>query len=241
MILITRPKKDSYELQQKLKKIKIDSLVQELSSFKILKSRVDLSNSIILITSSRSIDYLVKSKTLETCKKSKFLVIGKTTSMRLRQLGCKRIIVSASNSKELLKKSKLVLKKKETIKFLCSNIFNKELLKSLNKLNYNVVSLKVYKTLGIKKLKKSVVRNLKQDKIIAAVFFSQFSLSIFFKLCKTENIERSTLKKLQYICISKRVAYQATQLGYKVHLSKEPTKDSIFKLMKSILPKYKNI
>ena len=241
MILITRPKKDSYELQQKLKKIKIDSLVQELSSFKILKSRIDLSNSIILITSSRSIDYLVKSKTLETCKKSKFLVIGKTTSMRLRQLGCKRIIVSASNSKELLKKSKLVLKKKETIKFLCSNIFNKELLKSLNKLNYNVVSFKVYKTLGIKKLKKSVVKNLKQDKIVAAVFFSQFSLSIFFKLCKTENIKKSTLKKLHYLCISKRVAYQATQLGYKVHLSKEPTKDSILKLMKSILPNYKNI
>jgi len=241
MILITRPRKDSYELQQKLKKIKIDSFIQELSSFKISKSRLDLSNSIILITSSRSIDYLVKSKTLETCKKSKFLVIGKTTSMRLRQLGCKHIIVSASNSKELLKKSKLILKKKETIKFLCSNIFNKELLKSLNKSKFDVEILNAYETLGIKKLKKSVVRKLKQDKIVAAVFFSQFSLSIFFKLCKTENIERSTLKKLHYICISKRVAYQATQLGYKVHLSKEPTKDSIFKLLKSILPRYKNI
>ena len=161
--------------------------------------------------------------------------------MRLRQLGCKRIIVSASNSKELLKKTKLILKKKDTIKFLCSNIFNKELLKSLRKLKYNVVLYIAYETLAIKKLKKSVVRNLKQDKIVAAIFFSQFSLSIFIKLCKTENIKNSTLKKLHYLCISKRVAYQATQLGYKVHLSKEPTKDSIFKLMKSILPKYKNI
>ena len=234
MILITRPKKDSLEIQKKLKKRKINSLIQELSTFKISKSRIDLSDSIILITSVRSIDFLLKTKSLENCKSSKFLVIGKKTATRLRQFGCKQIIISASDSKELLKKSKYVLKKKETIKFLCSNVFNKELVKSLKNLSYNVKLIKVYETRGIKKLKKSVVRNLQQHKLTAAIFFSQFSLNIFIKLCKIENIDRSTLKKLHYICISKRVAKQAIRSGYDVHLSNEPTNKSILELVHKI-------
>ena len=237
MILITRPRKDSLELQKKLKKIKIHSLIQELSTFKISKTRIDLSNSIILITSSRSIDYLVKTKTLETCKRSKFFVIGKLAEKRLRKLGCKHIIVSASDSNELLTQLKDKLNNKEIIKFLCSNIFNKELVKSLKKLNYHVELLQVYETNSIKKLKKSVVRDLNNHKLKAAVFFSQFSLNNFLKLCKTENIKSSTLKKLHYICISERVAKQVIRPGYNVHLSDKPTKVSILELIQKHFPK----
>ena len=231
MILITRPRKDSLELQKKLKKIKIHSLIQELSTFKISKTRIDLSNSIILITSSRSIDYLVKTKTLETCKRSKFFVIGKLAEKRLRKLGCKHIIVSASDSNELLTQLKDKLNKKEIIKFLCSNIFNEELVKSLKKLNYHVELLQVYETNSIKKLKKSVVQDLNNHKLKAAVFFSQFSLNNFLKLCKIENVKSSTLKNLHYICISERVAKQAIRSGYNVHLSDKPTKVSILELI----------
>ena len=231
MILITRPKKDSLELQEELKKIKINSIVQELSTFKISKSRTDLSNSIILITSLRSIDYLVKTKTLETCKKSKFLVIGKLTAQRLTQLGCKNVIITASDSGDLLIQLRSNLKKNEIIKFLCSNIFNKELVKSLKKLSYNVELLKVYETHGIKKIKKSVVKKLKNHNLTAVIFFSQFSLRVFLNLCKVEKIDRATLKKLHYICISKRVADPAIRSGFNVHLSNKPTKASIIKLV----------
>ena len=231
MILITRPRKDSLELQKKLKKIKIHSLIQELSTFKISKTRMDLSNSIILITSSRSIDYLVKTKTLETCKRSNFLVIGKLAEKRLRQLGCKRITVSARDSKELLKRIKHKLNNKEIIKFLCSNIYNKELVRSLKKLNYHAELLQVYETNSVKKLKKSVVRDLNNHKLKAAVFFSQFSLKNFLKLCRTENIKRSNLKKIHYICISERVAEQAIRSGYNVHISNKPSKASILELI----------
>lgn len=234
MILITRPKKDSQELQKKLKKIKINSLIQELSIFKISKSRIDLSNSIILITSSRSIDFLLKSKTLETCKQSKFLVIGKSTAKRLTQLGCKHIVVSANDSKDLIEKSKSIIKKKEIIKFLSSNIYNKELVKALKKMSYDVKLLQVYETHSIKKLKKSVINNLRSHKLTAAVFFSQFSLNTFFHLCRNENIERSSLKKLHYICISRRVADQAIRSGYNVYLSDKPTKESIFKVIRRL-------
>ncbi len=230
MILITRPKSDSLELQKKLKKLKINSSVQELTTFKISKTRMDLSNSILLVTSSRSIDYLVRTKSIQTCKQSKFLVIGKETTKRLKQLGCKQIVISASDSKDLLKKSKNTFKEKDVIKFLCSNVYNKELVKALNKMRYKVKIIQVYETLSIKGLKKSVIRNLKQNKFTAAIFFSQFSINTFFKLSRYENIDRSTLKKLHYICISKRVASRAKRFGYKVLLSDEPSKESILKL-----------
>ena len=231
MILITRPRKDSLELQKKLNKIKINSLIQELSTFKISKSRINLSDSLILITSLRSIDYLVRTKTIQSCKSSKFLVIGKVTTKRLRQLGCKQIVVTARDSKELVEKSKNLFKKNETIKFLCSNIYNKELVKALTKKNYNVKLIQVYETLNIKRLKRSVVQNLKQHKFTAAIFFSQFSLNNFFNLCRLENIDRSMLKKIHYICISKRVALKAIQSGYKVLLSDEASKESILRLI----------
>ena len=77
MILITRPRKNSLEFKKKLEKLKISSDIQELSKFKILKRQVNLSNCIILITSPRSLDYLIKTKTIENCKQNAFLVIGK--------------------------------------------------------------------------------------------------------------------------------------------------------------------
>ncbi len=231
MILITRPRKDSLELQKKLDKIKINSLIQELSSFKTSKSSINLSDSLILITSSRSIDYLVRTKTLQTCKKSKFFVIGKETTKKLRQLGCKQIVVSARDGKELVEKSKNLFKKKEVIKFLCSNIYNKELVKALTKISYNVKLIQVYETLSTKRLKRTVVQNLRQHKITAAIFFSQFSLNNFFKLSRLENIDQSILKEIHYICISKRVARQAIRSGYKVLLADEASKASILRLI----------
>ena len=61
-----------------------------ISKFKISNSQVPLLNCIILITSPRSLDYLVKTKTIENCKKNEFMVIGKKTTQRLKQWGCKK-------------------------------------------------------------------------------------------------------------------------------------------------------
>ena len=69
MILITRPRKNSLEFQKRLEKLKIKSEIQELSKFKIFKRQVSLFDSVILITSPRALDYLIKTKTIEICKK----------------------------------------------------------------------------------------------------------------------------------------------------------------------------
>ena len=70
MILITRPRKNSLEFKKRLEKLKINSEIQELSKFRIFNRQVFLSDSVILITSPRSLDYLIKTKTIESCKKN---------------------------------------------------------------------------------------------------------------------------------------------------------------------------
>tara|TARA_Y100001970_G_scaffold72734_1_gene92319 strand:- start:943 stop:1656 length:714 start_codon:yes stop_codon:yes gene_type:complete len=234
MILITRPRKNSIEFQKKLVKLKINSDIQELSKFKIFQSKIQLSNCIILITSPRSLDYLVKSKTIESCKQNQFMVIGKKTTQRLKQLGCKKIIISAQNSSELIQKSKTIINELSNVRFLCSNIYNRDLVRSLKKTKCKLKLIRVYETIKVKKLNKSVIKNLREGKFTKAVFFSKFSFKVFFELCKLEEISKSYLKKIQYICVSQRVGEFAAKRGYRVHYSKNPSEDSIYILIKHL-------
>ena len=233
MILITRPRKNSLEFQKRLEKLNINSEIQELSKFKISNSQVSLLNCVILITSPRSLDYLVKTKTIESCKKNEFIVIGKKTTQRLKQLGCKKILISAKDSADLISKSKSIINQRSDVQFLCSNVYNKELVRSLKKMKCKITLVRVYETIKVKKLKKSVIRNLKNNKFSAAVFFSQFSFIVFLELCKLENVSKSILKKIQYICVSKRVGEFARKLGYNVHYSPNPTERAMLGLVKN--------
>ena len=203
MILITRPKKNSLEFQKKLEKLKINSDIQELSKFKFYKSQVRLSNSIILITSPRSVDYLIKSKTIESCKENEFMVIGNQTTQRLKQLGCKKILISAKDSTELIKKSKSLINERSNVRFLCSNVYNKELVKSFKKLKCKISLIRTYETIKVKKLKKSVIKNLKEDKFLSAIFFSKFSLKVFLSSAKKRRFQNPALKKYDiYVLVS---------------------------------------
>ena len=234
MILITRPRKNSLELKKKLEKLKINSEIQELSKFKIFKRKVSLFNCVILITSPRSLDYLVKTKTIESCKKNEFMVIGKKTTQRLKQLGCQKILISAKDSTDLINKSKSILNERSDVRFLCSNVYNKELVRSLRKMKYKISLVRVYETIKVKKLKKSVINNLKNNKFSAVVFFSKFSLMVFLELCKLEKVSKSSLKKIHYICVSQRVGDYAEKIGYYVHYSLNPSEQSVLGLIKHL-------
>ncbi len=234
MILITRPRKNSLELKKKLEKLKINSEIQELSKFKIFKRKVSLFNCVILITSPRSLDYLVKTKTIESCKKNEFMVIGKKTTQRLKQLGCKKILISAKDSTDLINKSKSILNERSDVRFLCSDVYNKELVRLLRKMKYKISLVRVYETIKVKKLKKSVINNLKINKFSAVVFFSKFSLMVFLDLCKLEKVSKSSLKKIHYICVSQRVGEYAEKIGYNVHYSLNPSEQSVLGLIKNL-------
>ena len=234
MILITRPRKNSLEFQKKLEKLNINSEIQELSKFKISNSQVPLLNCIILITSPRSLDYLVKTKTIESCKKNEFIVIGKKTTQRLKQLGCQNILISAKDSADLINKSKSIINERSDVRFLCSNVYNIELVRSLKKMKCKITLVRVYETIKVQKLKKSVIKNLKNDKFSAVVFFSKFSLMVFLKLCKLEKVSKSCLKRIQYICVSQRVGEFAENRGFNVHYSLNPSEPSVLGLIKNL-------
>ena len=234
MILITRPRKNSIEFQKRLEKFNINSEIQELSKFKILKGQVPLSNSLILITSPRSLDFLVQTKTIENCKEKEFIVIGKKTTQRLKKLGCKKILISAKDSADLINKSKSIINGRSEVQFLCSNVYNKELIRLLKRLKCKITLIRVYETIKVKKFKKSVTRNLKNDKFSAAVFFSKFSFMVFLELCKLEKISKSCLKRIHYICVSQRVGGFAEKSGYKVHYSSKPSEQSMLSLIKHL-------
>ena len=234
MILITRPRKNSLEFQKRLEKLNINSEIQELSKFRIFNRQVFLSDSVILITSPRSLDYLIKTKTIESCKKNEFIVIGKKTTQRLKQWGCKKILISAKDSADLINKSKSKLNEKSDVRFLCSNVYNKELVRSLKKMKCKITLVRVYETIKVKKLKKTVINNLKNDKFSAVIFFSKFSLMVFLELCKLEKVSRSCLKKLHYICVSQRVGEFAENLGYNVTHSSNPSEQSMLGLIKKL-------
>ena len=234
MILITRPRKNSLEFKKRLEKLKINSEIQELSKFRIFNRQVFLSDSVILITSPRSLDYLIKTKTIESCKKNEFIVIGKKTTQRLKQWGCKKILISAKDSADLINKSKSKLNEKSDVRFLCSNVYNKELVRSLKKMKCKITLVRVYETIKVKKLKKSVINNLKNDKFSAVIFFSKFSLMVFLELCKLEKVSRSCLKKLHYICVSQRVGEFAENLGYNVTHASNPSEQSMLGIIKKL-------
>ena len=151
MILITRPRKKSLEFQKRLEKFKINSEIQELSKFKIFKKQVSLFDSVILITSPRTLDYLVKTKTIKNCKKNEFIVIGKKTTQSLKQLGCKKILISAKDSTDLINKYKSLINKKINVQFLCSDVYNRDLVRSLKKMKCKITLVKVYETIGMSK------------------------------------------------------------------------------------------
>ena len=234
MILITRPRKNSLEFQKKLKKLNINSDIQELSKFRIFKNQISLSKSVILITSPRSLDYLINTKTIESCKKNEFIVIGKKTTQRLKQLGCQKILISAKDGNDLISKSKSILNKKSEVQFLCSNVYNKELVRSLKNMKCKITLVRVYETIKVNKLKKSVKKNLNTNKFSAVVFFSKFSLMVFLELCKLEKISKSSLKCINYICISQRVGEFAKKQGYNVHFSSNPSEQAMLSLIKNL-------
>ena len=162
------------------------------------------------------------------------MVIGKKTTQRLKQLGCQKILISAKDSTDLINKSKSILNERSDVRFLCSNVYNKELVRSLRKMKYKISLVRVYETIKVKKLKKSVINNLKNNKFSSVVFFSKFSLMVFLELCKLEKVSKSSLKKIHYICVSQRVGDYAEKIGYYVHYSLNPSEQSVLGLIKHL-------
>ena len=129
MILITRPKTESKLLQNKLAYLGYESVIESLSSFKVNKLNItSTKKKIILVSSPRATEILLEKKLLQT--NTLLLVIGRSSTLKLRKSGFHNIIYTASNSELMLKYIKRKLKDitrngSYKIHYYTSNVGNK--------------------------------------------------------------------------------------------------------------------
>ena len=230
MILITRHKKDSTYLSNELDKNKISYLFYPLTNFLILKKKLKSSKEIFIIASVKVILFLKKNNQ-NFIKDKKIFVIGKKTRDQLKDYGCHNILLTADSSTELLKKIKKSKLQNQKFRYLSSNVYNKDLVKNLRRNNYEVRVTAVYETIPIDRLSKNLISKINNEKIRSLLFYSQFSLTTFLKLCKRENIESSKWNKLTFYCLSERISRPAKKKNLRVFFPSKPSDEKLIKIV----------
>tara|TARA_B100000886_G_scaffold104626_1_gene69608 strand:+ start:4991 stop:5695 length:705 start_codon:yes stop_codon:yes gene_type:complete len=230
MILITRHKKDTSLLQSALSKKKLKSIAFPLTKFTFLEKNISKSKSIFIIASPRSILFLKKNHS-QILQNQRFLVIGKTTSKKLVDLGYKNILINANSSEELIKKLKNKKLNSERFQYLCSNIYNRDFIKHLRALDYKIRITRVYKTIPIKSLDQNLLTKINEERLSAVVFYSRFSLDTFLRLIKKHSIAMNKINGLKFYCLSERIAKPAIKQNFKVLYPSSPNEDKLTELI----------
>ena len=230
MILITRRKEDSVYLLSQLDKKKTPYLFNPLTNFSILKKNLKNSNQIFIIASVKAVLFLKKNYQ-NFFKDKKFIVIGNKTREQLKNFGCQNILLTANSSVELLKKIKQSKLQSLNLRYLTSNVYNKDFVKNLRKQNHQVRVTRVYETIPTRRLDKDLILKIKNEQIRSLVFYSQFSLSTFLKLCKREKIDLRKQRNISFYCLSERVARPAKKLNLQVFYPSVPSDEKLIKMI----------
>ena len=194
-----------------------------------------------MITSKQAVRSLVKKKNIDVIRKSSFIVIGENVKKDLQKINAKNIIVFANDSESLLKKIKRNKKLGgQSLEYLCSNVYNKQFVNELMKLDFKFSLNQVYETAAKGTLMKSTSVALLDGKIDAVVFFSIFTFKIFKKLCKQHGIHKTHLNRLMYIAFSKRIAEEIKKSNFQVKISKVSSLSAIIQLLVSYQASLKN-
>ena len=217
MILITRPIENIEETVNFLKTKKINYFVHPLSKLSIKKKSLKIKNEILIISSFKVIEFLKKNNNIPIIKKCTFLVVGNKTSQYLKSLNY-NVLCTAKDSITLSKYIKKNLNKSVKLKFLCSNIYNKNFVNELRRDGFSLQLTRVYQTQEEKKMSLKLQKHLLKKEIRKVLFYSSFAVKVFFKLIKLHNLDSSCLNEIQYLCLSKRIAESIPQ---KYHGSKK--------------------
>ncbi len=213
MILITRPLENAEENVNFLKTKKINYFLHPLTKLSVKNKSLKIKNEILIISSYKVIEFLKKNNNVSIIRNCSFLIVGNKTSQYLKGLKY-NVLFTASNSEILSKYIKKNLKKSVKLKFLCSNIYNKDFVKELRRDGFSLQLTRVYQTHEETKLSLKLQKHLHKKEIRKVLFYSSFAVKVFFKLIKLYKIDVSYLDEIIYMCLSKRIAESIPQKYY---------------------------
>tara|TARA_B100001093_G_scaffold491224_1_gene531104 strand:- start:301 stop:1029 length:729 start_codon:yes stop_codon:yes gene_type:complete len=231
MILITRPIDDSVELQQELKKNKIQSLIDPLTSFKFLNRKIKFTEDHIYICASqRCVVSLARIKNISNIS---IIVVGKKVARRLKENNFNNILFIASDTEQLMKWMRKKENQQNNYIYLSGSIINETFVVELKKYNISFRRKVIYQTILKKSLNRNTIKILKQDKITSVVFYSKTSADVYFKLLKKYKISLNTLSQIYFVLsarISKNCRKYKLERGV-IKISPKPDQSSMISLI----------
>ena len=239
MILITRPRVESNIFSKELSKYNIKTCIEPLISFSYYKNIFfeDVSANYI-IGSTRSVEVLEKNFSIfkKILESGKFYVIGVRVKNKLEEIGINNIEGTFDDSFQLIEFLSKKRFNKNPFIYLCSNLFNNNLLKELKNLEINIEQKFLYQTIQKKKLSKVTASLIENEKINSVVLFSSSTAETFIKLIANANL-MAKAKNLQFFCLSPGIAkvLKSQQFRY-VYFCQSPNQEEMIEMLKN----YKN-
>ena len=227
MILITRPKAQSKNLQLKLKSNDYDTFQESFYSFTYYRRKVACNaNEYYIFPSINSVESLKKNRQISKFRNANILAIGLQVKKILIKSGCRNLIVTTPDSKSMLKIINSPKLKNKSFTYLSSNVVNEDFFTEAHKKKI------IYKTISIKSLSNKLIGYFKLKKVKGVVFYSQLSVKIFIHLINKYKI-LSNVKQLHIFCLSERVARPLKEYKFnRVYIAKQPNELSIVSLIK---------
>lgn len=233
MILITRPKEQSKNLETVLNLKGYKTYLESLYKIKYLKKKVFYNkNNHYIFPSIHSVQSLINSKQIKNFREANILAIGKKVKQKLINAGCKKIIATFNNSDALVDKIKKNDFRKYNFIYLCSNIINKDFLRQTDRYQIKLQKKIIYKTIPVSKLQKKIIKDLKLGNISGATFLSKLASDTFLSLSSRYNCLSSS-KNINIYCISQRVAAPFIQKRFSsVYIAPKPNEDALIQSIK---------
>ena len=231
MILITRPIDDAVELQQELKKKKIQTLIDPLTSFKFRNRKIKFTDDHIYICASQRC--VVSLTRIKNIKNIRIIVVGKKVARRLKENNFKNILFIARDTEQVMK----WMRKKDNWQnhyvYLSGSIVNETFVSELKKYKISFKRKVIYETILKKSFNRKTIKILKQNKINSVVFYSKTSADVYFKLLKKYKISLNTLDQI-YFVLSARISENCIKHKIEtdvIKISPKPDQNSMISLI----------
>ena len=236
MILITRPKEQSKNLETILGLKGYKTYLESLYRIKYLKTKISYNkNNYYIFPSIHSVQSLISSKQIKKFQEANILAIGNKVKQALISAGCKKIILTSKDSNDLIIFIKKLKIKNTKFLYLGSTIVNNIFFQKMNKYELDIERKIIYRTVPRVKLTKTLIKKIKLNEIRAILFYSQLATETFLKLLTIHKIKKAKAK-VKFFCISSRVAkpLRVNKLKF-IYIADKPNEKSMIKLIKEEL------